>query len=309
MIETSNGVIVSNLCISTALGHAGSGMFPYIMSPIYRWLMNVVRKTKTTVFSKSCTRHKRVGNFLMRDPKTWRFVQSIKGSRTGMLNAYGLTNEGVAVESRKMASALEKGYSVVPNFFPEFIKGPEQAIQETLEAMEIFSKTLGRSFRVIELNYSCPNSAECMLDNLETCSSCTREVQKAFPDLSIIAKIGFRHSYEFCREQERAGASALHAINTIPFADVFGLGRISPLADAGGGGVSGEPAKSKAQEYNKGLRQEVSLPLIFGCGVENLDDYFRNFRIGANAVSVCSAAIRTPGEVIKMIKIVNGLKL
>jgi dihydroorotate dehydrogenase len=308
MIPISDNRFISNLCISTALGHSGSGMFPYTLMPVYRWLMRVTRSIETTVFSKSSTRFYRVGNFVITDPKTWHFVQRIKDSETGMLNAYGLTNQGVEAESRKMILAGKKGYSVVPNFFPEFVKESEVAIRETLEAMEILSKALGGSFDIVELNYSCPNSAECMLDNIEACSACTRAVRAAYPNLFVIAKVGYRHPYEFCEEQERAGASALHAINTIPFADVYGPKILSPLADVGGGGVSGGPAKQLAYEYNEGLGKRVSLPLVFGCGVENFDDYLRYFDIGASAVSVCSAAIRTPGRTAQMIKMANRPK-
>ncbi len=114
------------------------------------------------------------------------------------------------------------------------------------------------------------------------------------------------HEYKFAQEQERAGVDAIHAINTIPYAEVFGPKAVSPLANVGGGGVSGGPAKFRAYEYNKGLRSMVSVPLIFGCGAENADDVHRYMEVGADSVSICSLAIRQPREAIKILQEFNN---
>ena len=62
----------------------------------------------------------------------------------------------------------------------------------------------------------------------------------------------------------------------------------------GGGGVSGGPAFPLAYKYNQELRPRVGLFLIMGCGVTSRDDVQRYFDLGADAVSLCTLAIRKP---------------
>jgi len=289
MIDLRDGKKISNVVISTALGHSGGGMFPYNLLPAYRSVMRLAQKTGTTIFSKSATRFKRVGNFVLGNPLTWHYVRRIRGSFSGMLNAYGLTNEGVEVEAAGILEATKSGFNVIPNFFPEFSKGREVAIRETLEAVEIYSRILGDRFSAIELNYSCPNSGCDIRANMEACAECTRAVKNFLPWLFVIAKIGYDHPYEFSQEQERSGADAIHAINTIRYQVIFN--KPSPFGQKGGG-VSGGPAKMRAMEYNKSLPKLVSVPLIFGCGVEDFIDVCRYMDMGADSVSMCSLPIR-----------------
>lgn len=303
MIRLKNGKSISAVVISTALGHGGLGMIPYILWPGYRSVLRLVRETGTTIFSKSSTRFGRVGNFILKDPRTWKYIQRIRGSATGMLNAYGLTNEGVGREVERIGNALDAGYNVIPNYFPEFHRGKTLAIWETLEAMRIFSRDLWDDFTTVELNYSCPNSGCDIRANMEACSECTQAVKKAYPEIFLIAKIGHDHPYEFSQEQERAGADAIHAINTIRYQVIYD--KPSPFGEKGGG-VSGGPAKELAFEYNKGLRLKVSIPLIFGCGVENSIDVRRYLDMGADSVSICSLVLRRPRTAYGVINFYNS---
>jgi dihydroorotate dehydrogenase len=304
MIPNKSGEkIISNFCISTALGTGGSGIFPRTLLPAYRLLLDVVKETETTVLAKSATRHKRVGNFIPWNPLTWKYIQNIPWSDTGMLNAYGLTNAGVDVIAPKIRVAIQNDYDVIPNFFPEFAKGKDMAIRETLMAIAIYKKILGANFQALEINYSCPNSEECVTDFMSERTECTRQIKKCFQNLFLIIKVGYDHSPEFCQEQEKAGADGLHGINTIRWSVIYG--HTSPLENVGGGGVSGGSAKLRAYEYNKSLRKKVSIPLIFGCGVENLDDYKRYVDAGADSVSACSLALRQPRKAAEIAARVN----
>ncbi len=280
------------LVISTALGQAGRGIFPYTLLPGYRRLLRAVKETGATVFTKSATRFPRRGNFIPANPFTWKYIRRLP--ELGMLNAYGLTNDGAAVSGPDIRRACEASFNVIPNLYPEFIKGTETAIQETLEALEIYRLALGQHFWAVELNYSCPNSAEEIARNVAQGLQCSQEVRRRYPDLSLVAKISICHPYEFSQELERIGVNAIHAINTIPYDIVFppGCHRRSPLWRVGGGGVSGGPAWAAAYEYNRGLRPKVKLFLIMGCGVTNREDVRRYFEIGADAVSFCTLALR-----------------
>ena len=62
----------------------------------------------------------------------------------------------------------------------------------------------------------------------------------------------------------------------------------------GGRGVSGGLALAVALTYNQGSRQKVHVLLIMGCGVTSGDDVQRYFDLGADAVSLCTLALRKP---------------
>jgi dihydroorotate dehydrogenase len=294
---------ISPVVISTALGHDGRGIFPYTLLPGYRRLLAAVRETGATVFTKSGTRFQRRGNFIPANPLTWKYIRRLPG--LGLLNAYGLTNAGVAACAPDIRRSCDAGFRVVPNLYPEFIKGTTIAIRETLEAMEIYQRVLGPHLRALELNYSCPNSEEAIAKNVVQALQCTRKVRSLYPQLFLIAKLSICHPYEFARELERIGVNAIHAVNTIPYNIVFPLQR-SPLNEVSGGGVSGGPAFPLALRYNQELRQKVDLFLIMGCGVTSADDARRCFDLGADAVSLCTLALRKPREAARIVVRYNG---
>ena len=293
---------ISTIVLSTALGPDGRGIFPYTLWPAYHRLLRAVRETSTTVIAKSATRFPRRGNFVPANPLTWKYIRRLP--KDGMLNAYGLTNEGVAAAAPGIGAACQAGFQVIPNLWPEFNQGAEKAAQETLEAITLYRRHLGEAFWALELNLSCPNVPEKMACSLADGLACVRLVKKTHPELFLIAKISIRHPYEFAQELEGAGVGALHAINTIPYELVFPPGRFpaSPLAKVGGGGVSGGPAFPQAYQYNQGLRPLVHLPLIMGCGVTCSDDVQRYLEIGADAVSICTLALRQPEETCNLVR-------
>jgi dihydroorotate dehydrogenase len=302
MIQAESGRI-STIVISTALGLGGQGIFPYTLLPGYRRLLQAVRETGTTIFAKSATRLKRKGNFIAWNPLTWKYIQRLPEG--GMLNAYGLTNPGIEACAGEIKVSAAQGFRVIPNLYPEFAKGTALAIQDTLAALEICRQILGPDFWALELNFSCPNSEEAIRENVAQGLKCTREVRGKYPELFLIVKISICHPYEFAQELEKLGVSALHAVNTIPFTFIYPLER-SPLWRVGGGGVSGGPAWNAALHYNTELRLRVNLPLIMGCGVHDREDVQRYLDAGADAVSLCTLALRNPSEAAEIIGEFNG---
>ncbi|MEJ2092535.1 MAG: HisA/HisF-related TIM barrel protein [Syntrophobacterales bacterium] len=288
---------ISTLVLSTALGPDGRGIFPYTLWPSYRRLLRAVKETGITVLTKSATRFPRRGYFLPANPLTWKYIRRLP--QGGMLNAYGLTNEGVDKVAPKIGAACREGFQVIPNFWPEFTKGAEIAVQENLEAVALYRRHVGEAFWALELNFSCPNVPEDIACNVNDGLACAQALKAAHPDLFIIAKLSVVHPYEFAQELERVGVGALHAVNTIPYELVFPPGRFppSPLAHVGGGAVSGGPAWTQAYQYNKGLRPLVSLPIIMGCGVTSQEGVQRYLDLGADAVSICTLALRNPQKV------------
>ena len=171
--------------------------------------------------------------------------------------------------------------------------------------METYRRHLGPFFQALELNYSCPNSEEAIARNVVQALQCTRKVRSLYPQLFLIAKLSICHPYEFAQELERIGINGLHAINTIPYNIVFPFQR-SPLKEVSGGGVSGGPALPLALRYNQELRQKVDSFLIMGCGVTGEDDVRRYFDLGADAVSLCTLALRKPQEAARIVLKFNG---
>jgi dihydroorotate dehydrogenase (NAD+) catalytic subunit len=302
MIQAKEGRIPT-VAVSTALGTSGRGIFPYTLLPGYRRLLRAVRETGAAVFAKSATRSKRTGNFIAWNPLTWKYIRRLPGG--GMLNAYGLTNPGAEACARQNKAAVEQGFKVIPNLYPEFVKGTELAILDLVEAVEVYQEALGTDFWALELNYSCPNSQEAIRENVAQGLKCSQAVRAKYPGLFLIAKISICHPYEFAQELAKLGINALHAINTIPFEIIYPQGH-SPLWRVGGGGVSGGPALAAALSYNTKLRKKVALPLIMGCGVKNREDVQRYLDVGADAVSFCTLALRNPREAAEIVGIFNS---
>jgi dihydroorotate dehydrogenase (NAD+) catalytic subunit len=293
---------ISPVVISTALGHDGRGIFPYTLLPGYRRLLQAIADTGTTVFSKSATRFPRRGNFIPANPFTWKHIRRLPDM--GLLNAYGLTNAGAEACAADIRRACDLGLQVIPNLYPEFIKGTDMAIRESMEAVAIYHHSLGHHFKALELNFSCPNSEEAISHNVAQSLLCAVEVRRSHPDLFLVAKLSICHPYEFAQELERIGVNALHAVNTVPYSIVFPLQR-SPLDEVGGGGVSGGPAFDLAYKYNQELRPRVGLFLIMGGGVTSRDDVQRYFDLGADAVSLCTLALRKPREAARVVLTYN----
>jgi dihydroorotate dehydrogenase len=305
MMKTNGERRISRVLISTALGLGGIGIFPYTLLPAYRRLLRVVKETRTTVITKSATRWARRGNFIPANPLTWKYIRRITG--LGMVNAYGLTNQGVEAGAGEIRQSYQAGLRVIPNYYPEFAKGTEAAIRETLESIKIYRKIIGPEFWAVELNFSCPNSQEDITENVQQGITCVLRIRQEYPELALIAKISVVHPYEFAQELERLGVMGIHGVNTIPYVLVFPGDRYlpSPLASVGGGGVSGGPAGPAAKKYNAGLRKRVGLFLIMGCGVSSLEDVQSYLDIGADAVSFCTLALRRPGEAAKIVAAMN----
>ncbi len=309
MAITTYGHTISSVVASSIMGHSGGGMFPLTLFPSYRRLRRVIWDASVSISTKSSTGQRNMGNFILQNPRTWKHIQRI--GPDGLLNDYGLTNDGVVVNARKIALACRAGYNVIPNFYPQFSKDREVAIEETVEAIDTYRWFMDNYFWALELNFSCPNSKEKIRENITDALACVRTVRSEYPSLCLIAKISYVHPYEFAQELINVGADIIHAINTIPFDLVypFSYGQ-SPLANIdGGGGVSGGPAKSKSFTYSYLLKRVLKARMIIGCGITSLDDAKKYLEeAGADAISICTVARLNPMEAEKIINKYNQPK-
>ncbi|MBA3047906.1 hypothetical protein KKC83_00070 [Patescibacteria group bacterium] len=293
---------ISPVVISTIFGHAGNGMFPLVLKPSYRKLLSLAKETKTTILTKSSTRYKKIGNYRPRLPWTWRVIRNFGAD--GMINAYGLTNNGVLFNAEKIAEALRQGYNVMPNYHPELFKGEDRMQSDIDEAIDIYSNALVHRFKILEINFSCPNIKEDIKENIDMAVQCVKWSKVFAPNLVLIAKISIAHPYELAQELEKAGVDIIHAVNSVPYNVLCpDINKQSPLHKYGGGGVSGGPVNENklVYNYNAGLRLKVNTHLIMGCGINSLYAAKSYKDIGADSISICTVVKRNPKEAEKII--------
>jgi dihydroorotate dehydrogenase len=289
MIRYKNGFTVSDLSITSFLGHSGGGMWPYTYDPLYQLLLLAIHKTQTTVHSKSVSWNPIVGNVKLGNIRSYMKVVKKTEDGKGLINAIGLTNHGARKHLSEMYKAVSNGFRVIHNYVPVFKNGILKAADDAICFIQLCT-FLENKFRVIEIDASCVSFEPILenmpkvLDLLDLISPTLRHYK-----LDLAVKISCLHPYEFSQELERKGVGSITAINTIPHSIVY-PGKTSPLATYGGGGVSGLPAFPFAHKYCKGLRKVVKIPINMGCGVggeKQIEDFFE---IGADSVNFCSMA-------------------
>ena len=260
-----------------------------------------VRDTGATVFTKSATRFNRRGNFIPANPLTWKYIRRLPDR--GMLNASASPTPGWRSAPRISGRAGEAGFKIIPNLYPEFIKGTDTAIQETLAAVETYRLHLGPFFRALELNYSCPNSEEAIAKNVVQALECTRKVQQPLSSALFnrqaqhLPPLRVRPGTGAHRDQRPSTPSTPSlTISSFRCSALPLVKRSERRRRLRGAGLP------LALRYNQELRQKVDLFLIMGCGVTGADDVRRYFDLGADAVSLCTLALRKPPEAADIIR-------
>jgi dihydroorotate dehydrogenase len=304
MIRTSHGQ-VSNVVISTIMGHGGFGMFPYVLYPNFWILIFTIWRFNTTIIAKSATRHKRKDNLIWWNLWTWRFVHWIKDKQS-ILNSFGLSNPGVRICAIMLRIALMLGFKVIPSFFTDFSKGYAIGLRETLEALRIYKKILGKYFWAMESNPSCPNSGEDMVGNKVNIINLCKAIKQEYPDLILLVKGSIIYQEEFYVQLEKAGVDIIHTMNTIPFDIAVKLGispyKESPIGEKTKGGYSGKIISAPAFEYaTKVVIPSTTIPLIFGGGISSNADILKynnfmtcNYDNRYRSYSICSGAAYGP---------------
>lgn len=294
-----NGIEISNVAVSTIFGHGGDGMFPLIFSPQYREILDLVKKQGNTIFTKSTTSDKHIGNYIAHKPWTWGCIRNL-GSE-GMINAYGLTNAGALKNAQKVIKAKSKGFNVVPNIFLEYSRllSEKDIIDRCFLAIVKFLSPLHET-KIVKINISCPNSGEEVKDNTAIAVKAIERLKLFLPKLTFIAKVGYDHPVDFIKQLEDAGIDIIQAINTIPFARLFPH-HPSPLAHFGGGGVSGKPAQEAALKKCEEFRKATELPMIMSCGIIDVESGQRMFDIGADSISICTVIRQNPQNAKKIL--------
>ena len=234
--------------------------------------------TLFTIVTKTLTRHPRPGNLRWSHP--WSVVRSV-GS-LGIVNAIGLTNKGIDWWLKEVAPQLNPAYKIIVS-----IEADDE--NETLEMIDLLK---GQNILGIELNLSCPNSST--KDNHTTekiISLCQKAAQhSSFP---LIAKLSVTHDYVTVAKQ-LANNSRIEAlsINSVPW-KVFFHEWPSPLAQYGGGGLSGKLVQPFTWKMVEDISKNSKIPVI-GPSVWNYEDIHKVTNHGAKAVSFGSVFVKYP---------------
>lgn len=276
MIIFSNGYRLDFCCASGALAFNGCGW--WWERPLL-W-MGLLNPHKFTVVAKTVTMEPVKGNLSLWHP--WTCVRPLKNG--SFVNAVGLTNPGIYYWiARHYCAAKVRGYNIAASIEPH-TADEANTMGHLLEVLDL---------PYIEVNISCPNTSE------------INDAQEILEAVSISSKkpIVAKLSHSQCMDKDFAtsiakssGVEAIHAINTVPYQDIFPNGT-SPIKKTTGrdGGVSGKLIAGKALEAVFNLRKHgIDLPIIGGGGISSLQDINRIKDAGANAFSIGSLFLSNP---------------
>ncbi len=281
MITLSNGHSFEFVAASGALAYDGRG-WPWEW-PL-RWA-GLIDPNLFTIVTKSLTLKPRVGNLRLTSP--WRCVKLLDG---GVVNAVGLTNPGVdwwvrEVYPQVAARPWPVAVSIVGEQLQDFV---ELAIK--LKSCE--------KIKALEINASCPNTPSDRHQNTQVVIDTVRAV-KSVTRWPLLLKLSCTHDYKAIAQALEGTAEAI-SINSVPWKVLFPKEK-SPLANLGGGGVSGRIAQKEHFKMVEQLASTSTVPVI-GAGVWEYEDMEKLFKLGAGAVAFGSIFVRYPWRPTDFVK-------
>lgn len=285
MIRLRNGHHLDYVVASGALAFDGRG-WPWEW-PL-RWL-NLIDPACFTVVTKTITAAPRVGN--LRTYAPWQCVRLLP---EGAVNAVGLTNPGLDWWCRTVGPRVGN------------LRWPLMASLLSNDPAELamMVRAVSRFPLVgIELNLSCPNTRDAGLHAVEDLLRLI-EAAAGATQLPLIAKVGVTHNVELLVPPLVGLVDAL-AINTVPWAIRY-PDAPSPLANLGGGGVSGKPARQIIWPFVKQLAELSSVPVI-GPGMWNMEDGGTLYALGAKALSFGTLFLRHPTRPTAIVRQLTAL--
>lgn len=247
---------------------------------------------------------KKIGGFvtkgLSRDPMVGNKPPRLMETPSGMLNAIGLQNLGVAAFVQdKLPAVRHLPCPAIANIFGYAVSDYCAVIQALNEAEGIAA---------YELNASCPNthtggmifgtSASLLFELVANAKSIARRplIVKLSPNVTSIA--------EMARAATEAGADAISLINTFLSLSIDAATRRPRLANITGG-LSGPAIKPIALRMVWEASRAVSIPVIGMGGITTPEDVVEFLLAGATAVQVGTASYADPRAVER---IARGLR-
>lgn len=275
----------------------------------------------STFVAKTMTLRPRLGNMPLGDdgitPKE-RFPKCVKVyPRKGIvINAVGLSCPGAEFLFKD-----GRWQKIKKPFFISFMAVGESFEMRYLEVINfaiLFKKFLPcfNTSVGLQINASCPNVK---IDALKPAEEMKKilEVLSGYVSVPLVPKISVLMSVETAKEiADDPNCDALCLSNTIPWGalpdkinwkKLFGTD-VSPLAEFGGGGMSGKPLLPIVAEWVANARRiGIAKPIIMGGGILSPDDVNVLKNAGASSVSASSVAILRGWRVKKIIRRANEI--
>ncbi|MDW7755087.1 MAG: dihydroorotate dehydrogenase [Brevefilum sp.] len=206
----------------------------------------------------------------------------------GLLNAIGLTNPGVEVESVLIREAKQLLAPLSVPLFASIFAGTEEEFGIVAAIIATAEPDL------IEVNISCPNVHDDFglpfAADMRSAASVTRAVKGAVKSIPIAVKLApnVPDIGRIAKAVVEAGADVITAINTMP-GMVIDPQAASPVLHNRTGGISGPALKPIALRCVAEIAQNVEVPIIGTGGVLTGLDAIEMMMAGATAVGVGSA--------------------
>lgn len=231
------------------------------------------------VIPKTVTARPRIGNAPPRTVET----------ASGLLNAIGLDNDGLAVFIRQhLPYLVELPTAVIANIAGHSLEEFQQ-MAETLDATQGLSG--------LELNISCPNvSGGIDFGTNPTMAGQVVERVREATSLPVIAKLtpNVTDIVAVAQAVADAGADAVSLVNTF-HGMVIDWRRRRPVLGNTTGGLSGPAIKPLALCATWKVANAVDIPVIGIGGIATIDDVMEFLVAGATAVQIGTASFYDPG--------------
>lgn len=189
----------------------------------------------------------------------------------GAVNSVGLTNAGLEMWLKRNYPVIERmGYKVVVSITRE--KGLScKGIARRLNGLK---NVVG-----IEYNASCPNTDPTLLQNAELVAKNCFGI-KEVSNYPLLLKLSCVQPYVEIARAVQGTVEAI-SINSVPWNIVY-PDKKSPLANLGGGGVSGRIVQRFTWKMAAELFREAKIPVV-GPSVWEYEDIWRLRTLGASA--------------------------
>lgn len=231
------------------------------------------------------------------EPREGNLYPRMAETPSGMLNAVGLQNKGLAYFEEKIYPVIS-GYNtnIIVNVNGSYIED----YVAVAERINLLDKIPG-----IELNISCPNvkmGGMAFGTHLDSAREVTRAVRKAYSK-TLIVKLSpnVTNIVDFAKVVEEEGADAISLINTL-LGMAIDINTRKPLLSTITGGLSGPAIKPVALRMVWQVAKSVRIPVIGIGGIMTSTDALEFILVGASAIQVGTASFIDPLASVKIIK-------
>ncbi|HEY2001036.1 MAG TPA: dihydroorotate dehydrogenase [Acidobacteriaceae bacterium] len=244
----------------------------------------------------------KIGGFvtkgLSREPMPGNETPRIIETASGMINAIGLQNMGVAAFLAEKLPALRRyaGTACIANVFG-------YTVDDYLAVIEQLNTADG--IAAYELNASCPNTRHGGLifgaDPTQLAELVVRAKRLATRPLIVKLSPNVTSIAQMARVAEAAGADALSLVNTFVSLAIDVKSRLPRIANVTGG-LSGPAIKPIAVRMVWEAAKAVKIPIIGMGGITTPEDAVEFLLAGATAVEIGTASYADPRAVERLAK-------